>query len=185
MSETEWKPGPADKALYWWRSLQDLKDGKVNPLADRATLARLRRADRASALGDEATLALYRRIWGRAYKQQQMDLAIRLALVLAHVRAEDNRKHFGEALGDGGENAVLKPLRFKRMLQADDSEDIVREFRRAVDLLGAAANVRDLARLLLYWSEGRDDRGVNSRTRLAFEYFGARAAVPETAEQGA
>jgi CRISPR system Cascade subunit CasB len=173
MSETEWKPGPADYALYWWRDLQDMRDGKVNPLADRAARARLRRATRGDAVSDEATLALYRRLWGVAYSPENMERAVRLALVLAHVRVEDNSRRFGEALGDGGENAVLKPLRFKRLLQAEDSEDIIREFRRAVDLLGNAANVRDLARHLLNWSEEQ------TRTRFAFEYFGAKAAIPE------
>lgn len=178
MSETEWKPGAADKALYWWRDLQDMRDGKVNLLADRAARARLRRASREDALSDEAVTALYRRIWGNAFVPNRMDLAVRLALVLAHVRREDTR-HAGEALGDGGENAVLKPLRFKRLLQAEDSEDIIREFRRAVDLLGNTANVRNLAGLLLNWGD------EPTRTRFAFEYFGAKAAVPETVEQNA
>lgn len=174
MSETEWKPGPADKALYWWRDLQDMRDGKVNPLADRAARARLRRASRDDALSDEAVLALYRRIWGGTYSRENMERAVRLALALAHVRIEDNRRPFGEALGDGGENAALKPLRFKRLLQAEDGEDIIREFRRAVDLLGNAAHVRSLAALLLNWGEEQ------VRTRFAFEYFGAKAAAPET-----
>lgn len=173
MSETEWKPGPADKALYWWRDLQDTRDGKVNPLADRAARARLRRATRSNAMSDEATLALYRRIWGSSYVPDNMDRAIRIALVLSHVRKEDDRRRFGEALGDGGENAVLKPLRFKRLLQAENNDDIIREFRRAVDLLGNVANVRNLAALLLNWDDEQ------TRTRFAFEYFGAKTAIPE------
>lgn len=174
MSETEWKPSPADKALYWWRDLQDMRDGKVNFLADRAARARLRRATRGDAVSDEAVIALYHRIWGGVYSTANMERAVRIALVLAHVRVEDNRHRFGEALGDGGENAVLKPLRFKRLLQAEDTEDIIREFRRAVNLLGNAANVRNLAALLLNWDDEKN------RTRFAFEYFGAKAAVHET-----
>lgn len=175
MTETDWKPDLKDKALYWWREMQDmLNDGKTpNPGADRAGRARLRRIDPSDVIVDEAIIRLYRRLHGdkAAYDEGKMKPAVRVALVLAHVRS-NSRADFAAALGDGGENAKLKPLRFKRLLQAEDEADIIREFRRAVDLLGNEANVRELADILLTWE--RDA----TRTRFAFSYFGARAASP-------
>lgn len=174
MSETERK-SQEERAADWWLDLQDTtEDGRVNPRADRAARARLRRATPSKAITQDAVNRLYRILWGSVFAPWKMKLTVRIALVLAHVRKQD-AKLFGEALGEGGENAVLKPLRFKRLLQAEDEEDIIREFRRAVELLGNAANVRDLARLLLNWPKEQ------TRTRFAFEYFGAKAAVPEDA----
>ena len=71
----------------------------------------------------------------------------------------------------------LKPLRFKRLLLAESEEEIIRQFRRAVDLAGDVANVLDLARLLLDWTD--PDRSEKTRTRLAFNYFGARTAADD------
>jgi CRISPR system Cascade subunit CasB len=177
MSDAAWTPGPADLALHWWRDLQDTRrDGSPNPRGDRAALARLRRAEPVDALTDEAVMDLYRRMFGPAFVAAKMKLAVRLALVLAHVR-ENGKLRFGEALGEGGDNAPLKPLRFKRLLLAESEEEIIRQFRRAVDLAGDVANVLDLARLLLDWTD--PDRSEKTRTRLAFNYFGARTAADD------
>lgn len=179
MSDAAWTPGPADQALYWWRDLQDTRrDGSANPKADRAALARLRRAEPVDALTDEAVMELYRRMFGLAYRHDAMRIAVRAALVLAHVRKEAEVR-FGEALGEGGDTAPLKPLRFKRLLQADSDEEIIRQFRRAVDLVGNVANVLDLARFLVGWTD--EENAGKTRTRLAFAYFGARVADDEPA----
>src|ERR1700735_1481223 len=114
-----------------------------------------------------------------------MDLALRLALVLVHVRedvsTDDNgiRKSFARQLGranfsDPIEEARLKPLRFQRLLAAPDETEIVQGFRRAVDLAGNKANVRDLAGLLLNW------KSEKTRARFAFDYFAAGNAAPKT-----
>lgn len=182
MSDAAWTPGPADHALYWWRDLQDMRDGRPNPKADRAALARLRRAEPSDALTDDAVMELYRRMFGLAFRADRMVLAVRLALVLAHVRQEA-KAPFGKALGEGGEAAPLKPLRFKRLLQADSDDEVIRQFRRAVDLLGNTTNVRDLARLLIGWND--PDQKDETRTRLAFAYFGARTADDEPAQPAA
>lgn len=180
MSDAAWTPGPEDRALYWWRDLQDSRrDGSPNPKADRAALARLRRAEPSDALTDEAVMDLYRQMFGPAFKSDDMQLAVRLALVLAHVRTEA-KASFGEALGEGGDAAPLKPLRFKRLLQADSSDEVIRQFRRAVDLVGNAANVRDLARLLIGWTDPA--KSADTRTRFAFAYFGKRTADGEPAK---
>ncbi|WP_237153307.1 type I-E CRISPR-associated protein Cse2/CasB [Oryzibacter oryziterrae] len=174
MSEPESTLKPADKAALWWRELQDTRGGKPNPRADRAALARLRRARPDELPADETIMDLYRRLFSTQYRLDNMVLAMRVALVLAHVR-EDRKERVGPALGAGGENAPLKPLRLKRLLQAEANDEIVRQFRRAVDLLDGAANVRDLADLLLNWTD--EDRAADYRARFAFGYFGAAASA--------
>jgi CRISPR system Cascade subunit CasB len=175
LSEQQSGPSFGSKVYLWWWDLQDLqKDGKTpNWKADRAARARLRRADPNDVFMDEAVVDLYRRLYGAGapFDEKKMSLALRLALVLAHIR-KDQKGDFAAALGEGGEQAKLKPLRFKKLLQADENAEIIRGFRRAIALLDKAADVERLANTLLFWE--RED----TRTRFAFSYFGAGAAAP-------
>ncbi len=167
----------AGAAAAWWRGLQDqLGDGKPNPFADRRARAVLRRADPGEALEEESVLGLHRRLWPerRVPLPRQIERTLRVALVLAHIREEDKTRDggpvrgFARALGRqtfGDPAAALSPLRFRRLIAARDTDEIVREFRRAVDAAGNVANVRDLAAILLGW----EDDWV--RTRFAFDYF--------------
>lgn len=191
MNEETKRPSQAKIAADWWRDLQDLTpSGARNPKADRAARARLRRATPQTAFTDEAVQVLYRRLWGHGFRKWRMDATIRVALVLAQLRADETewvRGHlrlFGEAIGRAAigdpDSAPLKPLRFRRLLQADEEEDIIRQFRRALDIAGNKANVEDLARLLLGWAaEGWKDE---IRAGLAFAYFGAEPPRKPAAE---
>jgi CRISPR system Cascade subunit CasB len=198
MSEQHDKPSRATLAAAWWRGLQDLTaEWAPNPNSDRAARARLRRATPEEALTDGAVHALYRRLWGDSFRDDHMALTLRLALVLVHVRPSEagskdsKQKTFGEAIGrttlGDPDSAPLKPLRFKRLLQARANEDIIRQFRRAVDLAGNKANVQDLARLLLSWTDDQPHTNGDKtytkadriRTKFAFDYFGAGAAAPQ------
>lgn len=105
-----------------------------------------------------------------------------LAAVLAHVRDDDPKKtRIATAIGSPrageGSTALITPLRFKRLITARDPEDLLIVFRRAVAILGRRANVKDLARALLTFTDNR--LGVVARTRFAFEYHGAGDAAPE------
>lgn len=78
-------------------------------------------------------------------------------------------------------HALLKPLRFRRLLQADDSDPMIlaRDLRRAVRLLkpGAGLDVGTLGASLLAW-------GPKIRTRWAFDYYrgGEFSTSPEPHE---
>lgn len=180
----------ADAAAAWWRGLQDLRaNGEPNPFADRRARAVLRRADPVGALEEESVLALHRRLWGApsTLRPWQFERTLRVALVLVHVRREDKAREgfavrsFARALGRQNFDdpvAALSPLRFRRLLAARDVDEIVREFRRAVDVVGNVANVRDLAGVLLGWEEDR------VRTRFAFDYFAAGQTVEDVAASG-
>ena len=66
--------------------------------------------------------------------------------------------------------------RFKHLVSARGDEEILIAFRRVVAMLGRTANVKDLARLILSWTD--DEAGDRARTRFAFDYHGAGFAAP-------
>ena len=152
-------------AARWWRGLQPYTEtGQRNPTADRAALARLRRADLLSAMTDPATFGLFRDL-GRHRPEDLPDVAL-CAAILAGVRDElpppRQREHPARTLGppssEAVDQAVLKPLRFRRLIEADTPEERLILLRRAVALVGGAINVRELAAACLDWSERRRQR---------------------------
>ena len=113
-------------AVHWWRGLQpNTATGERNPTADRGALARLRRADLLAAMSDPATFDLFREL-GRNRPEDLLDVAL-CAAVLAGVRDQlpppRDREHPARMLGppslETAEGAVMKPLRFRRLIEAD------------------------------------------------------------------
>jgi CRISPR system Cascade subunit CasB len=160
-------------AARWWRGLQPYgSDGKVNPGADRAALARLRRADLMAAIQEPATLVLFREL-GRKRPADLPDVAL-CAAILASVR-EDRPEHPARTLGppsmDRIEQAAMKPLRFRRLIEAEVLDERLIALRRAAQLADRRLNVRELAAACLDWSEVR-------RQRWIFEYYAAGFAAP-------
>jgi CRISPR system Cascade subunit CasB len=151
-------------AVGWWRELQPAAEGG----GDRATLARLRRcATIAELMLEPATISLFR----RCGSDSRRDLpAIALAAgVLAHVRAEDAphpARKIGPEAPDKPETALLKPLRFRWLMEARDENERLIAFRRLVALADRTLNVHELAAALLDWDEDRQRRWV-------FEYWNA------------
>ena len=72
------------------------------------------------------------------------------------------------------ETAPVKPLRFRRLIEADTPNDRLLAFRRAVALLGGKVPLNSLAEALLDWSPER-------RQRWIFDYWNAteRPLAPE------
>ncbi len=172
----------ADAAWKWWRSLQPMEteDGGKLP-GDRATSARLRRCSSPlEAATEPATAKLFKAL-GLAKTDHNIARTAVLAAVLAHVRDEPKpSKRIAEAIGaaagvDANE-ALVKPNRFKHLVSARGDEEILIAFRRVVAMLGRTANVKDLARLILCWTD--DEAGDRARTRFAFDYHGAGFAAP-------
>jgi CRISPR system Cascade subunit CasB len=164
----------ARAAVQWWRDLQPyLSDGSRNPRADRAALARLRRADLLGAMQDPATFALFRAL-GRQHPSDLPGIALSAA-VLTSVREDRPGEHPARTLGppsmDAVEQAAMKPLRFRRLIEADIPEERLLMLRRAVQLAAHKLNVRELAAACLDWSDGR-------RQRWIFEYYNAGFAAP-------
>jgi CRISPR system Cascade subunit CasB len=146
-------------AASWWRDMQP----------DRAALARLRRcATIAEAMQEPAAMALFRRCGATG----PGDLpAIGLAAaVLAHLRQDQPEKKVARQVGpeppEKPETALLKPLRFRRLMEATTDDERLTAFRRLIALAGGALNLTDLADALLDWDEKR-------RQRWVFDYWNA------------
>jgi CRISPR system Cascade subunit CasB len=149
-----------------------LSSGARNPTGHRAALARLRRADLLPAMGDPATFALFRDL-GCEHADELPHVAL-CAAVLAAVR-EDRPEHpartLGPPPGEPAERASLKPLRFRRLIEAETPEERLIVLRRAVQLADRRLNVRELALACLNWSD-------EMRRRWIFEYYNAGRAAP-------
>ncbi|WGF90211.1 type I-E CRISPR-associated protein Cse2/CasB [Marinivivus vitaminiproducens] len=186
MSERLLSHGAA--ALAWWQGLQPGEvsgEGKRRP-GDSAALARLRRAGTpAEALAEEATLALFTRLgFGSDEGDRRLMRVATVAAVLAHVREHrvmnDRRRNtaigmIGRTSLEDADSAILKPLRFKRLLAARTDEDLMRVMRRLVLLAERKTNVADLATSILYWGE-------RVRVRWAFDYYAAGHAAPASGQ---
>jgi len=168
----------AAAAVKWWRRLQPyLMNGARNPTGDRAALARLRRADLFAAMEEPETLVLFHTL-GRRSPDHLPSVAL-CAAVLSGVRAEPGkrlpREHPARSLGpaslDAVEAALMKPLRFRRLIEAESEEDRLIALRRAVQLADRRLNPFELAAACLDWSDER-------RRRWIFEYYNAGAAAP-------
>ena len=165
--------------IAWWRDLQP--DPNRNRTGDRAGLARLRRcATVAEAMQDPITISLFQRCGGTG--PWHLPAAGLAAAVLAHVREDDREnpriaRRVGPDNTDKPETALLKPLRFRRLLEAELPDERLAAFRRMAALARGKLNVRDLAGALLDWSEGRQRRWV-------YEYWnaGKPTAVPYAEE---
>ncbi|NKC30221.1 type I-E CRISPR-associated protein Cse2/CasB [Falsiroseomonas selenitidurans] len=163
-----------DAAFAWWDELQPKDGGR----GDRAARARLRRCGSiAEAMQEPATLQLFRRCGA----DSPLDLpALALcAATLAHVREDRSDRSVARAVGpddpDKPETALLKPLRFRRLLEAVEPEDALPAFRRLVALADGTVNVRDLSRALLVWSHPA--RGDRTRRDWVFAYWNANPAA--------
>ncbi len=186
MSEpTDWRKAARD----WWQPMQpSLADGRRNPAADRAALARLRRAPGvADMLGDDAVFALYRRLgFARGAAAARLPWVAAVALVLAHLRQPTpGGRPLAAAVGcqvpDDPASAAMSALRFRRLLAAEDPDDLVRHLRRALALAGRDAGI-DVGRLaadILAWPDPVG--GPRVRTRWAFDYYAAGDAAPAAA----
>ena len=167
-------------ALAWWQSLQpDLEHGKSG---DRAALAKLRRcASVAEAMNQPAAIDLFRRC--QADRSSDLPAIALTAAILAHVRTHTPgtpvARHIGPDAPDApAETALLKPLRFQRLMQASDPDERLVVFRRLVMLAKGKLDVLDLARATLDWSERR-------RRRWTYDYWSAGPAEPAAAPPAA
>lgn len=179
MSGQGWKKGAGETARAWWETLQPGKAEAGGSRGDRAALARLRRASSwIEAAAEPQTIVLFNQLEKKSEHSPKIERVAVLASVLAHVREDDkqNRSVAGVigAPPDKGDEALLKPLRLRRLLAAKDEEAILTAFRRLVAIMGGKANVADLAWNILTWDSER------TRMKFAFDYWRGPAPGAET-----
>ena len=153
-------------AMAWWHALQP--DPAAKRPGNRAALAKLRRcATVAEAMNEPATIDLYRRC-GAEHPADLVPVAL-TAAVLAHLREDRPDRTVARQVGpespERPETALLKPLRFQRVMTAHLPDERLAAMRRLVALAGGALSLRDLSESLLRWSEER-------RRRWTYDYWG-------------
>jgi CRISPR system Cascade subunit CasB len=151
----------AQAAASWWRKMQP--DPTKGRSGDRAALARLRRcATVAEAMQDPAAISLFRRCG--ATGPNDLPAIGLAAAVLAHLRQDQPTQRVARQIGPDSpekpETALLKPLRFRRLMEATTGDERLTAFRRLVALAGGTLNLTDLADALLDWSEWTQRRWV-------------------------
>jgi len=158
-------------AAIWWRRMTP--DPARDHRGDRAALAGLRRCPSvAAAMRQPAAIQLFRLC--QAEDAHDLPAIALAAAVLAHVREEAPgrvARMLGPESPDRPETALLKPLRFRRLLEASDPEDCLLSFRRLVALAGGKVNVSDLASALFDWPDRY--RADERKRRWVFDYWNA------------
>ncbi len=145
-------------AARWWFELQpnEKHPDPSRRSGNRPALARLRRCTTVAEAGSEReALELARSLGATPGQPQRLESALLAAIVLAHVRQDDRGISVARRLGAGGADrrAPMSPLRLSRLLTADSIEERLIAFRRVVALLSGYANVANLSRALLDWSQ--------------------------------
>lgn len=171
------------QVVSWWYGLQPNPEKKQQ--GDRAALARLRRcATITEALFESETQALVRKCGAkRGSELSRLALA---ASVLAHVRSNKADVSIARQIGPVDTNddatALCKPVRFRKVLDAETYDDCLRVFRRLVVLAGGALNVADLARSVMMWPrEDMLDDLVGDQVRRQWVYDYWNAGHPDSA----
>ena len=160
-----------DERVYdWW----------VETRKDRAAMARLRRCRRPlDALMSPAALSLLARFSNR-HRGRRAESVAALAAVLGHVRESDAALTIARTIGrdsfNDEDSAALSEGRFRRLMQADDPEELQRAMTRLVRFMGQRVNVSDLAESMLWWND-------RTKRRWIFDYYAVAMAAPEAPPQ--
>lgn len=128
--------------LEWWRALQE------SP-GDRANLRRARNADEVAM--QRAYYDLYQKVRSRAPHGGFARRLPYLAGLLAHVQ-NDSATPLARAMG-GSDKPLVSDLRFRRFLKNEALDELYIPMIRIIQMLGRSANIRDLTRSILYWSD--------------------------------
>ena len=170
----------AANAAKWWLALQPNEKGYRG---DRASLAKLRRASSImEAATEPVTANLFSKL-GFERNSAHCDLprAALVAAVLAHIRDDNRGETLARAIstprGSVETTERITPLRLKRMIAAREPDDLLIGFRRTIAILGATANVKDVARQLLLWTD--DQHSDRARTMFTFDYHDADKYAPD------
>lgn len=164
--------------LKWWKELNpkiDVKSDEVTHRGDPAALARLRRAaSPVIALQEPETIRLAYNLGCSNDNPERLARIGAIAGVLAHIKTNDKNQTIAKALGPQkkDEPGVMSTLRFRSLITATNSEELMREMRRAVKLLKANVNVLELANAMYYW-------GDQERIKWTYNYWQKGFAAPD------
>lgn len=148
--------------VEWWNNLEDNR-------GDRAALRR------AASIDQVMFNPAFHRLW-RSLRGTPWQRAERVALVAAlaaRVREHRPEKTFAAQLGTpprGREKAALSGLRFRRLLQAKASDELLQGCSRAIAMCGHKVNLLNLAESVYWWGDG-------VQKKWAFDYYDANPSA--------
>ncbi|WP_079955315.1 type I-E CRISPR-associated protein Cse2/CasB, partial [Salmonella enterica] len=81
------------------------------------------------------------------------------AVLAAHIKFIDERQSFATQFGQkkSGDNPVMSKLRFSRLSAVKTPDELLRQLRRAVQLLDGSVNLISLADDIFRWCQEQDD----------------------------
>ncbi len=147
---------PVILAFEWW---QDLKKKK----GDRANLRRAKTMDEVFFV--PAYHRLYNKLSSTAWRSQK-GIAL-MAGILARIEKHEGGILFAAQMarpGKTGKGARVKGMRFRRLLQNKNRDEVYGPMIRIVQLMDKQANVKDLAHCLYWWND-------STRRKWAFDYY--------------
>lgn len=150
----------------WWKALhRSNQDEGPSRRGDRADLTRCRTLDQLFLTASYHRL----RIAARSAELPVRDDSLALvAGILAEVReSAGSREGFGKRMASHAKNserAVVSGLRFRRLIQIEDAEELYPRLRRIIRLCDRTASVGPLAADLAYW-------GSITRKNWALQYY--------------
>lgn len=152
-----------NQLMEWWEKLPD----------NRGDRARLRRC---GSLIEVMFIETFHRLDTRLGNYERIDHE-KLACVvgvLSHVKVNISEKSFASQMAlpsNHGQGSRVSGLRFRRLLQCRNNDELFTALVRVVRLLDGTANVRSLAEDIYRW-------GDNTRKQLAFEYYSNAPSEP-------
>ena len=155
-------PAEHQRLLEWWQALEDNR-------GDRAALRR------ASSIEQVMFNPGFHRLW-RKLKDTRWRRAERVALIAAlaaRVKDHDPRRSFATQLGSppsGREKAALSGLRFRRLLQVNEPDELLQACSRAIAICAGRVNLTSLAESVYWWNDG-------VRKQWAFDYYDANPSA--------
>lgn len=156
------QPLEHQQVLTWWQSLEQNR-------GDRAALRR------ASSIEQVMFNPGFHRLW-RNLRDTSWSRPERVALIAAlaaRVRDHDPQRSFAAQLGappSGRENAALSGLRFRRILQVIEPDELLQACSRAIAICAGRVNVVSLAESVYWWTDG-------VRKQWAFDYYDANPSA--------
>ncbi|MEZ4462081.1 MAG: type I-E CRISPR-associated protein Cse2/CasB [bacterium] len=161
-----------DGHMWWAEMTTPDATGKVARKGDRAELRRCK------SPSDVMLLPAYHRLWWKATEanvarhttnsSEEAAMAF-VAGILAHV-SENTTTSLGAAMGaKDGDNSVVSGLRFRKLLEIHDADQLYVTMIRIIRMLGRAAPIAAMADDLMRWNNEkfRDD----VRKKWARDYY--------------
>ncbi len=166
MNETVYQDSKFDIIFKWWSELDGAREKTRKysefTTADSALLRRAKTVDEVM-LNCPAFYKLLNRLGPSFSFDERATLAV-IAGVLAHIRS-NSKESLPRQLKKLSQKSDSIELRFKRLVQESNSNDLFRSMVRAVKLAGEEANVTLLAKSLYYWHD------PNTKKQWAYDFY--------------